>query len=180
MGRRRRIPAFGNWDYSDELPITQYFESAAQAGLIRDQCLSGDDKLSKPAAAPVKPVKKGGGKGEKLRRKQERECGVTPQDSSQRRPGRAPKAVDEDLYKIPPELLYQKPKKVGTEDVSSPLLSPPTNYYAAWLALNSRLLRAGAEEVPEESVARMSGTQLRHLRRKMKSCTHSSPVNGGM
>ena len=56
MGRRRRIPAFGNWDYDDELPITQYFESAAQAGLIRDQCLSGDDKLCKPEAAPVKPV----------------------------------------------------------------------------------------------------------------------------
>ncbi|KAJ8464288.1 hypothetical protein OPV22_026840 [Ensete ventricosum] len=126
MGRRRRIPAFGNWDYSDELPITQYFESAAQAGLIRDQCSSGDDKLSKPAAAPVKPVgchnevKKGGGKGEKLRRKQERECGVTPQDNSQRRPGRAPKAVDEDLYKIPPELLYQKPKKVQKRFLRSP------------------------------------------------------------
>ena len=80
-------------------------------------------------------VKKGGGKGEKQRRKQERGCGVTPQDSSQRRPGRAPKAVDEDLYKIPPELLYQKPKRVGSEDVSS-----PTNLYAAWLSLNSRLL----------------------------------------
>ncbi|CAL9138778.1 unnamed protein product [Musa acuminata var. zebrina] len=126
MGRRRRIPAFGNWDYDDELPITQYFESAAQAGLIRDQCLSGDDKLCKPEAAPVKPVgyhsevKKGGGKGEKQRRKQERGCGVTPQDISQRRPGRAPKAVDEDLYKIPPELLYQKPKRVQKRFLRSP------------------------------------------------------------
>lgn len=36
MNRRRpHIPAFGNWDYSSDLPITQYFESAMQAGLVR-------------------------------------------------------------------------------------------------------------------------------------------------
>ncbi|KAJ6291956.1 hypothetical protein OIU76_023949 [Salix suchowensis] len=38
MDERRRsgqIPAFGNWDQANELPITQYFESARQAGLIR-------------------------------------------------------------------------------------------------------------------------------------------------
>ncbi|GAB2218530.1 hypothetical protein Droror1_Dr00001757 [Drosera rotundifolia] len=38
MGWKRRsgqIPAFGDWDYDNELPITQYFESAREAGLIR-------------------------------------------------------------------------------------------------------------------------------------------------
>ncbi|CAI9090947.1 OLC1v1025845C1 [Oldenlandia corymbosa var. corymbosa] len=30
-----QIPAFGDWDNASELPITQYFETARQAGLIR-------------------------------------------------------------------------------------------------------------------------------------------------
>lgn len=30
-----QIPAFGDWEHANELPITQYFESARQAGLIR-------------------------------------------------------------------------------------------------------------------------------------------------
>ncbi|KAL3523396.1 hypothetical protein ACH5RR_016230 [Cinchona calisaya] len=33
--RSGQIPAFGDWDNANELPITQYFESARQAGLIR-------------------------------------------------------------------------------------------------------------------------------------------------
>lgn len=37
-----QIPAFGNWDYANELPITQYFECARQAGLIRYSSSSGD------------------------------------------------------------------------------------------------------------------------------------------
>ncbi|KAG9136060.1 hypothetical protein Leryth_027462 [Lithospermum erythrorhizon] len=31
-----QIPAFGNWDSSNDMPITQYFESARQAGLVRN------------------------------------------------------------------------------------------------------------------------------------------------
>lgn len=31
--KRRQVPAFGYWDYCDELPVTHYFE--LQAGLIR-------------------------------------------------------------------------------------------------------------------------------------------------
>ncbi|WOK97457.1 hypothetical protein Cni_G06165 [Canna indica] len=157
---RRQIPAFGNWDYSDELPITQYFESAAQAGLIRGHYFGEDGELLKLPSATLKPViyhhhhhghhcrrkvnshsslqlckprraciypasvmhsssafqvKKGGGgadadmQHDKMpqRKKPERVCEVT----AERRPGRASKAVDEDLYKIPPELLYQKPKR---------------------------------------------------------------------
>jgi len=37
---------------------------------------------------------------------------MTTQSQSPRKPSKVPKAVDEDLYKIPPELLYQKPKRV--------------------------------------------------------------------
>lgn len=33
-----QIPAFGDWDKANELPITQYFECARQAGLRRCSC----------------------------------------------------------------------------------------------------------------------------------------------
>lgn len=40
--RSGQIPAFGNWDFANEMPITQYFESARQAGLIRYSSSSGE------------------------------------------------------------------------------------------------------------------------------------------
>ena len=46
-------------------------------------------------------------------RKQGKVCDVTVTAPATPRRVRAPKAVDEDLYKIPPELLYQKPKRVS-------------------------------------------------------------------
>ncbi|XP_073290853.1 uncharacterized protein [Primulina huaijiensis] len=33
-----QIPAFGDWENAGELPITQYFECARQAGLLRCSC----------------------------------------------------------------------------------------------------------------------------------------------
>ncbi|KAL3838486.1 hypothetical protein ACJIZ3_023077 [Penstemon smallii] len=33
-----QIPAFGDWDNANEMPITQYFECARQAGLLRCSC----------------------------------------------------------------------------------------------------------------------------------------------
>ena len=43
VGKRSgQIPPFGNWDYANDLPITQYFESARQAGLIRFSSASGE------------------------------------------------------------------------------------------------------------------------------------------
>ncbi|KAK4407539.1 hypothetical protein Sango_0334900 [Sesamum angolense] len=33
--RRSHVPAFGSWDCNDDLPFTQCFESARQAGLLR-------------------------------------------------------------------------------------------------------------------------------------------------
>ncbi|ONK58803.1 uncharacterized protein A4U43_C09F16800 [Asparagus officinalis] len=129
--RRVQIPAFGDWDYCDEMPITQYFESAMQAGLIRGHFFADEDAglfkahpppapapppRSKPAPRSKKVKGGGGGGGEKRQqqakeqlRKQGRVYDLTPQ--SPRKPARAPKAVDEDLYKIPPELLRQKPKR---------------------------------------------------------------------
>lgn len=32
---RNNIPAFGSWDWKDDLPFTQCFESAREGGLIR-------------------------------------------------------------------------------------------------------------------------------------------------
>ncbi|XP_042408673.1 uncharacterized protein LOC121998023 isoform X1 [Zingiber officinale] len=97
---RRQIPAFGNWDYSDGLPITQRFEST-----------DGELVQYEAAAAPVKPVvcqkkvrKEGRGEEGKQRACEARVA-------TERMPRRAPKAVDEDLYKIPPELICRKPKR---------------------------------------------------------------------
>ncbi|XVF30930.1 hypothetical protein REPUB_Repub16aG0101700 [Reevesia pubescens] len=156
--RSGQIPAFGDWDYANELPITQYFECARQAGLIRFSSSSGESNPYVPAdlyavdlrkhsrnlaparkvsrvrekreAAQVKEPKKGG-----------RVCDVTepprkyqhqlphhhvPANSNnnntnskqlkndvvppKRLPVR-PKPVDEDLYKIPPELLHSTKRK---------------------------------------------------------------------
>ncbi|PQQ21192.1 hypothetical protein Pyn_24128 [Prunus yedoensis var. nudiflora] len=49
--RSGQIPAFGDWDYANELPITQYFECARQAGLIRFSSSSGEsaDAYVRPA-----------------------------------------------------------------------------------------------------------------------------------
>ncbi|XP_068660706.1 uncharacterized protein [Aristolochia californica] len=115
--RRCHIPAFGNWDYNDGLPITQYFESARQAGLIRyndyvveDRDLYGENLKSSRATTVSRPKLKGSSKRYqyvKEAKKVGKVCDVT----EPARVLRAPKAVDEDLYKIPPELLRERPRK---------------------------------------------------------------------
>ncbi|KAG6490928.1 uncharacterized protein LOC122006870 isoform X1 [Zingiber officinale] len=117
--KRQSIPAFGNWDYCSDLPITQYFESAVQAGLVRGcqfhgEAAAGDDlfKLPPLRASCGGRVKKGDEK--QHQRGQERKQGKVFDDAAVgggARLRRDPKAVDEDLYKIPPELLYKKPKR---------------------------------------------------------------------
>ncbi|MQL95308.1 hypothetical protein Taro_027974 [Colocasia esculenta] len=167
--RRRPIPSFGNWDYCEEVPITQYFESASQAGLLRGGAGFGagpvggghlyppplphyyfyhhhaqdveEDLFKVPAAPPVvvtaypRKVRKGTTLEKQLKqqkqlqqqrkrlqqvreeeaphqmKKQGRVCDC---DLNTQQPSRKPKAVDEDLYKIPPELLYQRPKRKKT------------------------------------------------------------------
>ncbi|XP_058093528.1 uncharacterized protein LOC131239709 [Magnolia sinica] len=129
--KRSQIPAFGYWDFSDDLPITQYFESAAQAGLIRFNNITGESDLygydlKRPTAATVhRPKMKENSKSHmqhvsKEQRKQGRVCDVTEPPKQPR----APKAVDEDLYKIPPELLHEKPKRKRVMGFWSSCLAP--------------------------------------------------------
>lgn len=146
--RSRQIPAFGDWDYANDLPITQYFESARQAGLIRYSSSSGEcdqytchrnlyaidgyPKLPRTTIHQRKKMRKerrcvhG-----KEQRKQGKVCDMTEPPRKQAMlqkqtaddvvlvhrhpPVRVPKPVDEDLYKIPPELLNasKRKKKLG-------------------------------------------------------------------
>ncbi|XP_073013608.1 uncharacterized protein [Typha latifolia] len=123
--KRAQIPAFGNWDYCNELPITQYFESAMQAGVFHGKYFGEDGDLFKfPATAKPtyyhrhhhnnKKVKKSGVQKqqhqieEEQQRKPRNACNFAEQTPT--RKTRVAKPVDEDLYKIPPELLYQKSK----------------------------------------------------------------------
>ncbi|XP_022719988.1 uncharacterized protein LOC111277832 isoform X2 [Durio zibethinus] len=157
--RSGQIPAFGDWDYANDLPITQYFECARQAGLIRFSSSSGESNpynipgdlytvdLRKHSRnlAPARKVSRVREKKEphvKEQKKAGRVCDVTEpprkyqhqhphhvpissinnnSTSSQqlktkvgppkRLPVRHPKPVDEDLYKIPPELLRSSKRK---------------------------------------------------------------------
>ncbi|KAF8370104.1 hypothetical protein HHK36_031861 [Tetracentron sinense] len=126
----RNIPAFGDWDYANDLPITQYFESATQAGLLRHRSsgegdlykagdLCGDDLKIPPRSTVVhrRKTKVSGRRYPhvKEQKKQGKVSDLTEQPRQQHAtkppPPRAPKAVDEDLYKIPPELLHTNPKR---------------------------------------------------------------------
>ncbi|XP_074577913.1 uncharacterized protein LOC141834487 [Curcuma longa] len=120
--RHHYIPAFGDWDYSNDLPITQYFESAMQAGLLRghfhgeapaydDLFKASHSMKQQEEQAQIKKVKKGDPKQQQ--RGQERSQGkVYDAGTARARPRRVPMAVDEDLYKIPPELLHKKPRRI--------------------------------------------------------------------
>lgn len=166
-----QIPAFGNWDYTNDLPITQYFDSARQAGLVRSHCSSSSSgecgrpqprasaglseerhqhRRRHPTAAPLgvppgktrvrekrlahvkeEPKKQSrtcdrdvseppkgqryvsvtcNDKNKVVNKLQEDDAGSVPYPpmSPRRRP---PKPVDEDLYKISPDLLRTTKRK---------------------------------------------------------------------
>ncbi|KAH7682980.1 hypothetical protein IHE45_05G154400 [Dioscorea alata] len=125
--KRFRVPAFGNWDLCDEIPITQYFESAVHTHyfpLEEERDLfqvpvhfipayynySHQSTAAAAAAATTTTTKKNGKGGVE---KQSKVCDVITEVPKR---VKHPKAVDEDLYKIPPELLYKKKpktKKIG-------------------------------------------------------------------
>ncbi|GJR50974.1 hypothetical protein Tco_1401495 [Tanacetum coccineum] len=129
---RNHIPAFGSWDCNDDLPFTQCFESARQAGLIRcsysgdrDLYVAGDlyeNNILTPAII-VAPRRRGCPKKTKKdvwvaydydSKEPPSPVSVATQPSPPR-PRTAhvkPKPVDEDLYKISPELLRAKPRRV--------------------------------------------------------------------
>uniref|UniRef100_A0A0E0J9L3 RIN4 pathogenic type III effector avirulence factor Avr cleavage site domain-containing protein n=1 Tax=Oryza nivara TaxID=4536 RepID=A0A0E0J9L3_ORYNI len=130
-GRRRHIPAFGEWNQQcEELPITQYFDSAMEQGLVvtagHYYHATAGELLFKVAGSPPpqKPPKKAsilwpvrstknGMENQAARRRDGPSVvvdgGVVVHGS--RRP-RVVRAVDEDLYKVPSELLRKKAKGV--------------------------------------------------------------------
>ncbi|KAI3771408.1 hypothetical protein L6452_02572 [Arctium lappa] len=117
--RRNNIPAFGSWDCNDDLPFTQCFESATQPGFIRsctqDLYVAGDlyqNNIVTPAII-VAPRRI---RGYTKEAKKEPDCGEKKKEPPPPPPPAGsrhvnPKAVDEDLYKISPELLRANPKR---------------------------------------------------------------------
>ncbi|XP_042440068.1 uncharacterized protein LOC122025337 [Zingiber officinale] len=103
MVKRCQVPAFGHWNwsfYDEDIPISQYFESRLFGG---DH---GGDLFK--VLSPCKDQKKQEGKMMK--------------SVKEKKIGRKDDAVDEDLYKIPPEILYQMPKKKKRWNFCSVLL----------------------------------------------------------
>uniref|UniRef100_K3ZAE1 Uncharacterized protein n=2 Tax=Setaria TaxID=4554 RepID=K3ZAE1_SETIT len=134
-GRRRQhmhIPVFGEWNQlqCEELPMTQYFESAMQAGLVARaghcfhdgaaevvlfRTLSG----SPPPHKPAKKVRSAMGSHQQdqqqvhavSRRRQQGPLAVADGGPrAPRRPCRVVRSVDEDLYEVHPDLLPKKGK----------------------------------------------------------------------
>ncbi|GMH02452.1 hypothetical protein Nepgr_004291 [Nepenthes gracilis] len=123
--KRCHVPAFGSWDYTDNLPFTQCFESARQAGLLRysysenrDLYVAGDlyeNDVVTPAVIVV-PRRRAKGRYPHVKEAKKKEWGYNtkePPSPVLSPPSTRPisKAVDEDLYKIPPELLNSKPRR---------------------------------------------------------------------
>ncbi|KAI5423921.1 uncharacterized protein LOC127128875 [Lathyrus oleraceus] len=100
------IPAFGNWDFSNELPISQYFENARQAGYGEtesDRYVRGEHDLY--AVDCKKRVQKAARIRENSKETRMRKHGKVYHVTEH------PKAVDEDLYKISPQLLPTTKRK---------------------------------------------------------------------
>ncbi|KAB2636642.1 hypothetical protein D8674_027205 [Pyrus ussuriensis x Pyrus communis] len=125
---RSQVPAFGSWDWNQDLPFTQCFESARQAGLLRyttysdghdedrDLYVAGDlyeNHVVTPAMIVV-PRRRNKMLQSHVKEAKEESWVVSdvkepPSPPPRHRP--TPKPVDEDLYKISPDLLYAKSKK---------------------------------------------------------------------
>ncbi|CAN6993183.1 unnamed protein product [Brassica oleracea var. botrytis] len=131
-----QIPRFGEWEEANEMPITQYFENPRQAGLLRHHHSISSSSSSSSSAEALKhafhhprqrhlhPSRQTAGTNER-RRPQRRVrdvsaqtdkyyvdvTGVKQHQNNVASASRPPKPVDEDLYKIPPELLYSSRRK---------------------------------------------------------------------
>ncbi|MBA0675303.1 hypothetical protein Goari_016856, partial [Gossypium aridum] len=124
--RRSHVPAFGSWDWNNDLPFTQCFETVGQTGLLRysyaedrDLYVAGDlyeNDVVTPAMIVVPRKKKKVGESHVKEGKKQRwevseeKAAAATSPILMAKP--TPKPVDEDLYKISPDLLYAKPKKV--------------------------------------------------------------------
>ncbi|XP_048602398.1 uncharacterized protein LOC106379223 isoform X2 [Brassica napus] len=112
-----QIPRFGEWEEANEMPITQYFENPRQAEALKHG-------FHHPRQRHLHPSRQTAGTNER-RRPQRRVrdvsaqtdkyyvdvTGVKQHQNNVASASRPPKPVDEDLYKIPPELLYSSRRK---------------------------------------------------------------------
>ncbi|KQK18329.1 uncharacterized protein LOC100822519 [Brachypodium distachyon] len=113
-----KIPAFGLWNYcSDHLPTTHYLDLAMQARLLNRRQLeqarlppgsfNSTSSQSPRKPAQIKVIRT------QVDQKQSNAGGLLQEDirlsDSATRRHRA--AVDEDLYKVPPPLIYHKPRR---------------------------------------------------------------------
>ncbi|XP_047969437.1 uncharacterized protein LOC125213114 [Salvia hispanica] len=118
-----QIPAFGDWENANELPITQYFDCARQAGLLRCSCSADCSRVS-DNAPPLLTVPHGKATGgvnkqsndQQMKKVKQGELMIEPRNqhfahSKQEKSSVSAKPVDEDLYKIPPELLVNSKRK---------------------------------------------------------------------
>lgn len=128
-GKCRHIPAFGSWDCTNDdspIPFTECFDSARQPQAARrysfseerDLYVAGDlydnDHVVTPAVI-VFPRHRGKKHQSHVKEATKRgwvECDMKePPSPMPALPRQTPKPVDEDLYKISPELLHAKPRK---------------------------------------------------------------------
>ncbi|XP_006352822.1 uncharacterized protein [Solanum tuberosum] len=131
--KRSQVPAFGSWDCNDNdfpIPFTECFESARQAGLIHytysqdsDLYVTGDlyqNHVVTPTMIVV-PRRKKKGSYKEGRNEAWVMCDNCEKESPRHVVALSPvptvrhvprKPVDEDLYKISPDLLYPKSKMV--------------------------------------------------------------------
>ncbi|XP_066342808.1 uncharacterized protein [Miscanthus floridulus] len=130
--RRQRIPAFGEWNYTyvgaGDWPVTQYFDSAMQAGRL---------VLAIPPSSPPKPANKvvkwresatptleledEDEDEDEKQRQQDVVVGLGDHGGAVKKQGKqqstvvhayeAVKAIDQDLYHIPPDMLCHDPRK---------------------------------------------------------------------
>ncbi|KAK1356272.1 methyl-CpG-binding protein 2-like [Heracleum sosnowskyi] len=142
--RSGKIPAFGNWDQVKELPITQYFENARQAGLKTTNASNHNSRQLNNVAAQnnmyISPHFPGNNKkrnttiktythfqkcekkvgkisyaGGMHKQNQLQNQNITTAtgvaSASHRKLLPIIKPVDEDLYKIPSEILHNSNRK---------------------------------------------------------------------
>ncbi|CAD6256978.1 unnamed protein product [Miscanthus lutarioriparius] len=127
--RRQRIPAFGEWNYAyvgaGDWPVTQYLDSAMQAGRL---VVAIPPSPPKPANKVVKwresatlSLELEDEDEDEKQRQQHVVVGLGDHGGAVKKQGKqqstvvrayeAVKAIDQDLYHIPPDMLCHDPRK---------------------------------------------------------------------
>ncbi|XP_023550147.1 uncharacterized protein LOC111808425 [Cucurbita pepo subsp. pepo] len=120
--QRNFIPTFGNWEWNDHLPFTQCFEASRIAGYpdVRDLYVAGDlyqNDVVTPAMIVVpRPRRKRDRHG---KQEMQQKWTESPPQVTLHPPKPMPKPVDEDLYKISPNLCAKPKKKRGLSYITS-------------------------------------------------------------